>query len=590
MQVLSISNINHITYDTNFKAAKSQIQNIGHLQSKTSYMIQDFLHAYEEIKQILSRKTEAGIKKIAQYYPDVTLGENLIFHNCGEDRNSISIRVADSEQNRGLIYLARRKGNTESTKKVILNGFMLDGCYRLVSNFKPNYSKYFPKEKEYISQETIDELHLEEDLQKVFNDLEPMLLNFRKFLAKNVDSDLKLPDGKMNYSQIYEIKEAFRICKGIDEQTKNMSHKRYLAMNNDFNGYKNVTGLKSYMFKNLGEQKLSINFSEFQDKRGYNLKRLYVYDKEGNLIKLYSIIDNEKFATNINPNTPSVLPDKYTYANNEELETKYFPEFQKYFKLYFDKLKEYQTHVNKTIDSFFKQEINGEFEIKTSSIISEALDWYNLSKIKLLKLSKPVSNSIRTEVQGLEPVMGKTGLWLKNDEQNKLIQFLPINNKLHKNLIRITITDIQTAEKKDVLIHNFKHIVKNYNPQYPTIIPKFLKYSSQKEIEESNLETTFRYIKNKAEELASKADEAYESREVLARELDEQRKLKRAQKETELKAEAEKHKELKTDCRKMLTEALNNLDLGIENFNKAMKELQNKVAEFYNSQIQNKNN
>ena len=40
----------------------------------------------------------------------------------------------------------------------------------------------------------------------------------------------------------------------------------------------------------------------------------------------------------------------------------------------------------------------------------------------------------------------------------------------------------------------------------------------------------------------------------------------------------------------MLTEALNNLDLGIENFNKAMKEIQSKVAEFYNSQIQNKNN
>ena len=430
---------------------------------------------------------------------------------------------------------------------------------------------------------------MEEDLQKVFNDLEPMLLNFRKFLAKIANSDLKLPDGKMNYSQISEIKEAFRICKGIDEQTKNMSHKRYLAMNNDFNGYKNVTGLKSYMFENLGEENLSINFSEFQDKRGYNLKRLYVYNKEGNLIKLYSIVDNEKFVTNINPNTPSVLPDKYTYANTEEFETKYLPEFQKYFKLYFDKLKEYHTHVNKTVDSIFKQEINGEFEINTSSLISEALDWYNLSKIKLRKLTTPVSNSIKTEVQGLEPVMGKTGLWLKNEDENKLIQFLPLNNKQHKNLIRITTTDMQSAEKKDFLIHNFKHIVKNYNPQYPTIIPKFLKYSSQKETEESNLESTFRYIRNKAEELAVKADETYESREALARELDEQRKLKKAQEKAELKAEAEKQKEFKSDCRKMLTEALNNLDSGIENFNKAMKEIQDKVAEFYNSQIQNKN-
>ena len=175
MQVLSINNINHKTYNTNFRAAKPQMQRNGVLKSKTSYMIQDFLHAYDDIKQILSRKTEVGIKKIAEYYPEVTLGENLVFHNCGEEKNSISIRVAESEQFKGLIYVARRKGNTESTKKVILSSFMLDGCYRLVSNFKPNYSKYFPKEKEYISQETIDEQNLEEHLQNIFADLEPML-------------------------------------------------------------------------------------------------------------------------------------------------------------------------------------------------------------------------------------------------------------------------------------------------------------------------------------------------------------------------------------------------------------------------------
>ena len=40
-----------------------------------------------------------------------------------------------------------------------------------------------------------------------------MLLKFRKFLAKNDKTDLKLPDGKMSYNEVSNVKEAFRICK-----------------------------------------------------------------------------------------------------------------------------------------------------------------------------------------------------------------------------------------------------------------------------------------------------------------------------------------------------------------------------------------
>ena len=582
MHILSVNNINYRTCNTNFKSAKPQVPKVGVFERKTSYMVQDFLHGFNEIKEVLSRKTDVGLAKIAQDYPDVTLGENLVFHNCGEGKNSISIRTAESEQYRGLTYIARRQGNTESTKKVILNSFMIEGFYKLVSNFKPNYSKYFPKDREYISSDEMLEKHLEEDLQKVLSDLEPMLLKFRKFLAKNDKTDLKLPDGKMSYNEVLNVKEAFRICKNIEEQVQNISHKRYLAMNSNFKDYCNVSGLKSYMFKNLGNEKLSINFSEFEDKQGYNLKRLYVYDNEGEIIKLFTIIDNEKFATNIKQVNPSVLPDKYTFANTEEFDTKYFPEFKKYFKLYIDKLKEYQAYVNKTIDGFSKQEINGEFDIEQASILSEALDWYNLSKIKLQKLPNNLANSIKTNVQKIEPAVGKTGIWLKNDEQNKIIQFLPVNSKQHEKLVRISITDMQTSEKNDFLIHKFKHIVKNYNPQYPTIIPKFLKYATQKEIEDSNLESVFRYLKSKCEELATKADEAYEKREILAKQLRQQKKVDLADKKSEKKAEVDRYKELKTSCKKMFKEALNNLDNGFENFNQIISEMQKQVEEFYN--------
>ena len=636
MHILSINNTNYRFQDKkisqpNFGAVVKQPPKIGVLKSKTSYMIQDFLHGYRDIKNMLGQKTAAGLEKIALYYPEVTIGENLVFHNCGEDKNSISIRVAESEKYRGLTYIARREGDTENTRKNILNSFMISNHDKLIKNFKPNYSKCFPEEKIFITQEEIENEHLEENLQKLLEDLDPMLLKFRKFLAKNNDIDLKLPDGKISYPEVCNIKEAFRIFNEIEEQAARISNKRILAMNSSFEDYKPVTGLKSYMFQNLGSENLSIHFTEWEDKNGFNLKRLYVYDKDNNPIKVFGIIDNEKFITNINPKYPSTLPEKYIFANSEELEKEYLPEFKKYFELYNDKLRQYQKHVNKTVDSLFKQEIQGEFSIESASLLSEALDWYKLAKIKLRKLPSPVATSIKTKVEKLEPATGRTGLWLKDEEENRIIQFLPINSRAHDNLIRISIIEENSSNKKDFLVHNFKHIVKNYNPQYPTIIPKILKYASEREIEENNLEATFRFLKNKCEEFATKADDAYEKREKLAKDLDRKeqtakaaktakkvKKVKIAKKEQEksnkivdnteislkkttVKLEklkkAKEYKEYKKACKEIFIDAFDKLNdimqdfeygtlynEGLENFNEAMAKIINNIKNFHSAQ------
>ncbi len=587
MQILSTRNINpNSQYSTvqhpQFKGVTAKADKIGMLGRESSYMIQDFLHRYDEIKKILERKTEEGLRKIALYYPEITLGENIVFHNCGEEKNSISIRIAESEKYRGLAYIARRKGNTESTRKIILDSFMLDGRERLISNYKPNYSKFFPKEREYISQEMLEKQNLEENLQNLLRDLDPAMLKFRKFLAKNSDSDIKLPDGKIDYKAIENIKEAFRICSEIEKQTEQISNKRVLAMNSEFKDYSAISGLKSYMFKNLGEEKVSIKLSEIENKQGYNLKRLYIYDENNKPIRTFMIVDNEKFVTNLNQNLPNDIPRTFTFANSEELEKDYLPEFEKYFKLYTDKLKEYQRHVNKTVNGLLKQEISGEFDLNTSSILSEALDWYNVAKIKLRKLPPLVSNSIRSKVQQLEPAVGKTGLWLKDDDRKKIIQFLPLNSRDHKNLIRISITDMNTSQKKDYLIHDFKHIVENYNPQYPTIIPKILKYASEKEIEESGLEIEFRYIRKKSEELAIKSDSAFEKREELLKERKEKERTKKIK--TKQAEKLKEYRELTKSCKQQFDEALKNLDKGIENFNTTIDEIKRKLNDFYNSQ------
>ena len=94
MQILSIKNtrnnnqFNAIQHPQFKGIIATKPSNVGKLGRETSLMIQDFIHRYDEIKKVLERKTEEGLKKIAMYYPEISIGETLVFHNCGDDKSS----------------------------------------------------------------------------------------------------------------------------------------------------------------------------------------------------------------------------------------------------------------------------------------------------------------------------------------------------------------------------------------------------------------------------------------------------------------------------------------------------------------------
>ena len=135
MQIYSTCNANLLQNNKISFQSQVQLQKTGLLKRDTSRMMEDFLHAYREIKAILERKTPEGIEKIMSEFPNITIGENLVFHNCGEDKNSIHIKVAQSEKHRGLTYISRRKGNTEWTNRIFLESFMFKDTNKLISNF-----------------------------------------------------------------------------------------------------------------------------------------------------------------------------------------------------------------------------------------------------------------------------------------------------------------------------------------------------------------------------------------------------------------------------------------------------------------------
>lgn len=582
MLVSSSYNTNHNQHlykNTSFGNVISHQMQAGVLKYTTTRLIDDFLHRYNEIISILEQKTPEGLEKLAQLYPQITIGENLVFHNCGENNNSISIRVARSNKYKGLTYIARKEGSSEFKIRNTLNSFMISGKDKLVSNYNPNSSKYFPEDRKYFSEEELNRGNCDEDLQKLLTDLDPAMLEFRKFLARNIDKYNRIPDGKLNFIDVSEIKKAFRICQNIEEEKSKISKKRMLKMNQNFADLKPVSGLQNIMFQNLGEEKLSIYITEYENKEGFNLKRLYVYDKDNNLKKAFLIVDNEKFVKNLDKNNPNSLPRRFIYANSEELKSEFLPEFKKYFELYESKLKEYEKYVNKTVDSYIKTEICGEFPIVYSEILSEALDWYNLAKIKLRKLPSDLAIKTKEKVENLPAATGRTGFWYKDDENRILLQFLPISNRQHNNLLRISITNMENSEKKEFLIHEFKYIVKNYNPEYPTIIPKFLKYATEDELEESQVTNYFRILRNKTEELAVKADETYDK-------INEIRLKERKERELEKAIEKENKNDymnLIKKCKTQFNQAIKNADKDVSQFNKTILDIQNAINDYIKS-------
>lgn len=590
MLVNSNYNINHNQYlykkPTFGNLASPKLQP-GILKKTTINLIEDFLHRYDEIISILERKTPEGLEKLAQLYPNITIGENLVFHNCGENKNSISIRVARSNKYRGLTYIARKEGSSEFKIRNTLNSFMISNKDKLVSNYNPNSSKYFPEDRKYFSEEELSRGNYDEELQKLLNDLDPVMIEFGKILLWNSDKYNKLPDGKLDFSDVSEIKKAFRICQNIEEEKSKISKKRMLRMNQNFADLKPVSGLQNIMFQNLGDEKLSIYMTEYENKEGFNLKRLYVYDKDSNLKKAFLIVDNEKFVKNLDKNNPNSLPRRFIYANSEELKSEFLPEFKKYFDLYESKLKEYEKYVNKTVDSYLKTEICGKFPIVYSEILSEALDWYNLAKIKLRKLPSDLAIKTKEKVENLPPATGRTGFWYKDDKNRILLQFLPISSRQYNNLLRISITNMENSEKKEFLIHEFKYIVKNYNPEYPTIIPKFLKYATEDELEESQVTNYFRILRNKTEELAVKADETYDKINEIRLKERKERGLERAKERAEKKAKEKENKDeymnLIKECKMQFNQAIKNADKDVCQFNKTILDIQNAINDYIKS-------
>lgn len=619
--VKNVSNANNIKYiQPTFKASVKQLEiPKAHLKRDTSILISDILHAYREVLSKLELKTEKGLEILAQKYPDVKIGDVLVFHNCGPENNSITISTGEVAKHKGLTYFSRREGYKRSEKHNVLEAFMVEGNERMLKNFDVEHSMRFPTERVYLNQEELSNSDKEEKLNKLLQELDFAMLKFRKFLDKNMNDNLKLPDGRIPYQHLENMKLALKMSDYITERSTKIHRLKMLDLNKDFEQYCALTGLKSYMFKDLGEEKVAINLSQV-NREGEDLKRLSVYDREGKPLRTFLIKNNEKFISNLTQAKPTYIPVKYSYADTKEMEEKYLPEFNKYIKLYLDKLTEYRNYIDNYIKTQEDKKMIGKLAPEVNQLLKESLDLYQRAKKTFEGIHTKKAVAIKRQVGGLKPDFDKKGVWFNDTERNKTMQILPIKNKRHQGLCRLTVIDNETNELQMFLIKDFTFIVRNYNKDIPENIPPKLFYASIAEVEDANLEQYCRFIRRKMEELNAYADYAYDNRNMVEpkkkevkpkvqksdkekelerlkrKERREAEKVQRAEELARKKAEKIREKELEKifkeeyknivkTCKEKFSEALYNLDNGLAEFNKAMQEIQQKVTEFY---IQNK--
>ena len=638
---ISPNNYQNKYYNTEFRSrgvvsntVRKSAPNI--LSWNTIKELKSAMSAFKAIKAKLNSLSEEGIKYIEANYPDISIGESLIFHNCGDKKSSILVRSAESLEYSGLSRIIERKGNSTWSERIVLNSFLIDNDEKLLVNEDENKQKNFPKERVYLSQAEVEQNKLEPALQSVVADLDFALLKFRKFLA-TVGSDYeKTPDGVLPYNIVSMFRDIQKYQKEIDLKLANLPKKVELSLRKSFPNYKLITGLTTHAFGDLGKEQITLTYNPILAPEMENYRRLNVFDKDDNLLKTFVVSTNGKMVSNLNPNSTTHLPRKLSFVDANKLEEEDFgPSFQKYLVLYHSKLKELFEYIEKFSLERLKYMNSVPLEMPNAAQtgMSEVLENMTVIDEMMQQLPGLKALGIKKSVPNLYIAAGSRGVTFDGFMGDKKVYLLTINSKRHDNLTKLSIIDEDGSEKFYV-IKDLKHIVKNINPQYPQMMPKTLVFLKEADADiEPEVVEAINYLQEKvsnykkivqqeldnvAKEKAAITREKELKKEAQQRAIEENKKCKelkiqeqtrlreeriRARKEilsanrlraknirleaqrekAEQSAETMRRKGFIDDCKSKLAQIKQNINSSSDEFRKQLEELKRMTEEFINN-------
>lgn len=625
MNILPINNYANQkpSYNPMFKTKTALATNVvkaapATLSWNTTRDLKTIIRAYKSIKEKLSSLTEEGISYIEKNYPNISIGESLIFHNCGNKKSSILVRVAESFEYAGLSRIIERKGNSTWSDRIVLNSFLLDNEDKFLINPEENKQKSFPKTREYIPKEEVEKNRLEEALQGVMLDLDEAILSFRKFLVTLGPEFNKIPDGQLPYNVTAMLRDIRKTQDEINSKLSSLPKKVELAVRKSFPNYKLITGLSTHAFGNLGKDKISLTYNPILAPDMEDYRRLNVFDENDNLIKTFVVSTSGKMISNLNKNSTIHLPRKLSFVDAKAIESEeYGPSFIKYLSIYYNKLKELSAHVNRTYLERLKymNSMPLEVDVDVQSDLQDLLARIKTINETIAQLPLSRALQLRKTVPDLYLAAGSKGITFNNFKDGKKVYLLPMNAKRHDNLTKLSITDAEGNEKFYVF-KDFKHIVKNVNPKYSQMIPKTLLFVSEAEGDfDSEIIEALNFLKEKMntyQQMALKEVENFnmdkslslQEKEIKEREKRQQiefrkllkeefyaekRKLKAEQekarqsgidKKMEVRAESNRRKEFIIECKVKLAELKENVNSKTEDFKAILETLKSMTEDF----------
>lgn len=578
----------------NLNSTLSFSGSIGRFDRVAVQKISSVTSAYQDIISKLSCKTDEGLEYIQKNFPDISIGEGLTFHNCGENKVSIAIKTAESSKYSGLTKIIVKKGHTTWSEKITLDSFLLKDNDKLVKNFDKTHLKQFPEVCEFETQTAVEEVQNSGRLAEVLEDLDFAMLKFRQYLKNLGDQYKKLPDGIIPYATLSKIDEVDKLSENLNSLRDAYSSKMQFNMRQGFDDYVPVLGMKGDMFRS--DEGELVYYSKVNSSKFQNLKRLIVYDKDKNPIKLFNIVDNQKFIANSNVDYPAYLPEKPLFANEKELyNDNFLPEFNKYLSIYQNKMKAFKVHLDKFLLKYNSS--IGELPLENIQAIQKINSLYNSIGQKL-KVSN--SSKIKNSYAGLEVAAGKRGLTFLNYDVDKKVAILPLNTKNEKNLLRITILNSDDTINQAYLIKDEKNVVSNYNINYPNIIPPNLKFYKEFELAELNLEAVLKFLNAELENFENHIDIALQPKVVvktvqpvtkdnlpkITKSRTDKTKIKQTEQEEMLKEKMDikntpQFAKLVKECNMMLSQAMKGIGDNLDDFNKSLDEIQKRVTAFF---------
>lgn len=547
--------------------------NYSCLNKQTVSSISVISQAYSDIMKKISEKTPEGMEIIEKEYKNFKSTRSLVFHNCGKNKTSIQIRVPDGKDGRDFIKIVVKKGNSFVDDRIILDSFTIKNYNQLVEDNNKNRVYIFPDEIKFLPVNK----SVEQRLQNVLDDLDIAMLEFRKFLNKYNGMYLKPENFTLDSANVGKLRNIDNLYNNTDTILKNMSHKLSLKLRHDFGDYKLQAAQASHVLKNVGEDQNQIVYKKWNHPEHGNLTRIMIYDKNDNIVDGFLIKDDKLIVSNFNSKNFSIIPPKLLYYDKSSIK-EILPKLEKYISDYETKLNEFNKYLSTKLHERSIAPIIGKLNGDCLSDMNLINDIYQ----ELFEKFSGMNNSTLTELKNSyskwNGTAGQRGFIFMNKDGER-IAILKMNSSQGNNVTRLCFT--KDGQNTYILVNNGM-VIKNYNPKYPTMMPSVMKYYTDIELEDLQLNP---FIKKAAEELLGfkKYVDNFETGNLRIKNNNNKTDISLSSQKGngEIISFSEEYKKLMKECNKKLTQAMKNAQNDMQGFNDTIQEIQSKITEFF---------